>query len=528
MSTDTGKAKLPALASVSTGNQALDKWMQAVTERLEVREGSRGNQYERVVTLRDLNALGLDPAVVTVNAAATSRGVPVQGVMVQTPSGSYARIPMDAFSDELRKTRLYRDLTAAINDAGRFDSLPLELRNLLLNSIADEATQRGADIQRLDKKVQSATESIAYTVQEVTAAVQGAQAGIRETAFAAATANSATAGKVTQLTAALDGTGSATIEQSLTVIADRTTGLRSQAMLKLNAGRAVAGVGLLASEDPTGETISSFMVQADNFSVTAAHTFASPSSTVPSATAVGQTWYQTDTNTSKRATATGTGSWATFTPKVPFGIDTATDTIYINGNVRIGSGSGYALNTIGLGQDGSDGAHGSVNLALSGYAAWNSAAARDAVLNATGRWPMIGDIVTEYDATHSFTYYASTNGYYATWVQLTAYINGNMLVSGTLTAGTASFNKAILTYTGYSNFSTLTVTNGYVDVSVATSGIGTPIFSWAIDSGSTDRLCTLNWVGDSGGMVTFRLSVWVMSTGSRYNGTINTLKIAIW
>ena len=36
---DTGPAKLPGLARVSTGNSALDGWIQAVSERLEVREG---------------------------------------------------------------------------------------------------------------------------------------------------------------------------------------------------------------------------------------------------------------------------------------------------------------------------------------------------------------------------------------------------------------------------------------------------------------------------------------------------------
>lgn len=33
--------------------------LEAIKERLEVREGSRGNPYERAVTLRDLEALGV-------------------------------------------------------------------------------------------------------------------------------------------------------------------------------------------------------------------------------------------------------------------------------------------------------------------------------------------------------------------------------------------------------------------------------------------------------------------------------------
>jgi len=56
---DTGKAKLPGLIAPRVDNADLARWVQAVSERLEVREGSRGNPYERAVTVRDLAEGGI-------------------------------------------------------------------------------------------------------------------------------------------------------------------------------------------------------------------------------------------------------------------------------------------------------------------------------------------------------------------------------------------------------------------------------------------------------------------------------------
>ncbi len=50
------RARLPALPPVSAQDASMRAWMQAVTERLEVREGQRGNGDERVLTQRDLAA----------------------------------------------------------------------------------------------------------------------------------------------------------------------------------------------------------------------------------------------------------------------------------------------------------------------------------------------------------------------------------------------------------------------------------------------------------------------------------------
>ena len=346
---DTGKVNLPGLPAVSTGNASLDRWIQAVSERLEVREGARGNAFERVVTWRDLQALGISDLSFTGGRGGMGMNGGTDGVLVQQPNGSYNVLSIDEFGDKIRSTRLYGDLMKRLDDPSRFDIYPEAIRAILKVSLADEAAKRGADIQRLDQRIQSEVESLAFSLQEVTASVAGANAGVRELTFASATNDTATAGVVTQLLAALDGTGSATAEESLIVIADRTAGLSSQYMLKLNAGKAVTAVGLMATEDPGGVTESKFIVQADQFALTGTYTYmqgdasSTPPVTPPSAAVAGETWYNTRTNLSYRASG---GVWTSYTQPIPFGVDMTTNTTYINGQLRIGSAGGTALEDI--------------------------------------------------------------------------------------------------------------------------------------------------------------------------------------
>lgn len=257
------KAKLPALPRVATGNAALDNWVQAVSERLEVREGARGDRLEQVITRRDLEILGLD----TTRWASTTASTATGGLLVSQPEGGYATISMDAFSEELRKTKLYRDLALKLNDVSRFDAYPDEVKALLLNSIADEAAKRGAEVRRLDSRIQDETKSLAYTLTEVTASMTGSLAGVRDVMFASATESNATAGKVTQIEARLDDVGGVTIEDAMIATADAVTGLEGQYTVKVNAGGAVAGFGLAATESLAGATTSAFIVQADKFAV---------------------------------------------------------------------------------------------------------------------------------------------------------------------------------------------------------------------------------------------------------------------
>lgn len=372
MARDTGSAKLPALPVVATGNVGLDRLLRAICERLEVREGSRGNPYERVLLVRDLAALGVDPALV-----AGAQGRILAGTMAPGDAGGSGGLgrrdlSSEAFSEAIRSSRLYQNLLASLNDPARFKDLPEKIQELL-TSIADEASKRGADIRDVEMKLQAAKESLAYRITEITAAVEEAQAGVRQVAFASANANNATAGAITQVQARLNGfeldpdlidsvvyptlaaltaavplpsqglyyqvddpdseenllyrwdgsawwvagrgtsgTGLATLEQSMIATADRVKGVSAEYMVKVAANGASAGFGLAASEDPEGNTESAFIVQAGKFAVVAdGETITDPKNPPLN--------------------------------RIPFGIDTATDTIYINGQLRISGPTGPTL-----------------------------------------------------------------------------------------------------------------------------------------------------------------------------------------
>ena len=265
--TASGAALLPALPSVPLGSVSPDlrRFLEAVKERLEVREGSRGNPFEAVVTKRDLASAGLLPAVMGGRALG---GMSASGgLMMRRTDGSYATLSVDEFAAQIYQSPLFQSLKRSLSDPTRFDDLPSEIKNYLLNSIADEAARRGADIRNTEFKLQTELRSLAYKVEEVTASVAQAAAGVRETTYAVAEAGRATAGKITQVQARLDDVGGVTIEESMIATADRVDGLAGEYMVKINAGKAAAGFGLAASEDPTGATTSAFIVQADKFAV---------------------------------------------------------------------------------------------------------------------------------------------------------------------------------------------------------------------------------------------------------------------
>lgn len=227
-------ARLPAIVIPPGVDPVLRQTLEAIKERLEVRDGARGNPYERGLTVRDLVDAGVDVTLV-------GQRVTPKPVVRKAPSSGGLGL-----------------------ESG---TLPASIEALIRKSLTAEASRLGAHIQRVEHRLQTESESQASVVQQLTAAIGQASAGVRQVSYANATANRSTAGLITQLAAALDGTGSATLEESMVVIADRTEGLRSQYMLKLGAGNAVTGISLLASEDPTGATESAFIVQADRFQV---------------------------------------------------------------------------------------------------------------------------------------------------------------------------------------------------------------------------------------------------------------------
>lgn len=397
---DTGPAKLPGLPALKSTDPALQRWAQAVAEHLEVRAGARGNPAERGVTQRELLAAtkGLDylrsEKSTTVNAG---------DVVLNLGGGMTVTVAIDAFAKSIFDSPLYKSLMKRLDDQSRFDDVPEQVRKILLLDIAEEAAKRGADIVRLDKKIQTSTQSLAYTVEEVTAAIQGVAAGVRETTYASASANLATAGKVTQVQARLDnfaggGPGTASIEQKMSTIASNVTGLSAEYTLKVQAGGIFGGIGLSAHlpADPTKPGYSMFLIAVDKFGLV----------------------------------FPGNVGGADV-KRIPFGIDAngiyMNSDVYIKGTMRVDAG-GSTLR---------DGLRGSLNIGISG-SAWSDALARNAIYSALGRGPsapdnghlVIGDCITITQGASSVTKYWNGGG----WSVPGVVINGDMIVDGGLAA----------------------------------------------------------------------------------------------
>lgn len=405
---DTGKARLPALPAVNAQDPSLRNWISAVAERLEVREGSRGNPFERSVTLRDLEAATAGLVQIT----DSGKPDPNAANTIQLGNGLSASINIDRFIESIRNTRLFRDLLKRLDDPTRFDDLASEIRTVLLRSIADEASKRGADIQRVDTKIEDVNRSLAMTVQEITAALGSNAAGIREVQASYVSSTEATATKVTQLESSLgnyyqDGSaGRVRLEEQLTTQANYVNGLRGQYTLKIQAGGALAGFGLAASE-VNGVPESAFIISADKFAIV------SPNYS----------------------------GGLTFNPSannVPFGVDAngiyLNTNVYVRGQMRVDTG-GKTL---------ADGLRGSLDVAAMGTA-WSDNTARQAIWTALGKSGsapatgaatdnnhlVIGDAVTISGTNFVETRYWTGGA----WGIPGAIINGNLLVNGSVSAG---------------------------------------------------------------------------------------------
>jgi hypothetical protein len=272
----TQRAQLPGIPLVPTNTDpALARFLQAVKERLEVREGSRGNPWEKTVTKRDLREMGLEQFSQTITSGGDVDGSAASaGLLVKSKAG-VIKVGVDEFVDSLRRSRAFKDLMKRLDDPTRFDTMPARIQEILLNSIAEEAAKRGADVQYFEEKLQTTEESLALRVTEVTAAVETSAAGLRDLEFAYATSTEAQAGKITQIEASLgnyyqDGKpGKASLEQEMIVQTDALKGLYSKYQVKVQAGGEFGGFSLSAYEDPNSEadSISQFLIAADKFAI---------------------------------------------------------------------------------------------------------------------------------------------------------------------------------------------------------------------------------------------------------------------
>lgn len=463
------KATLPGLPAVNTNN-VLDV-VKVLAERSEVREGARGDKLEATVTQRDLLAI----TKVTDYLSGAKRTPQAGDVVVDLGGGLTASIAVDKFAEALRNTKLFKDLQFRLDDPARFAELPAAVRDLVEGSIAEKAAKLGAQITRVENKTQSAISSLAITVDEVTASVEGAAAGVRQVTFAFAEADKAQAGKITQVQARLNGTlipaaaiGTAvyanstqlnaivtqpqpgayyqvagnpkqlyvydfkgkyftnvgfmnpdgsgtrtitsTLEQQSLATVDRVSGAETKYTVKLAAGGAIAGFGVLASDNLAGQTTSAFIIQADKFAV------------------VGTNVTTGLTNTPNPAS-------------VPFGIDTDTNRIYLNGSVYL---KGTLTIDSPYGKTLQSGLRGSLNVRkvvpVQGVPRWDDNIARFAIWDALGQpgpfqlnnnLLVIGDTVEQFDANGSI----DTRRWMGDrWDNPGQIINGNLLVDGTIAA----------------------------------------------------------------------------------------------
>lgn len=401
--TDTGPARLPGIPSLRNQDPALIAWAQKVQEHLEVRAGARGNDAERVVTQREL--ADINKTITYLNAP--KRLVAPGDTLIDLGGGLTATVAINKFIDAIRQTQLFKDLKKDLNDPSRFDGLAEQVRNALLVDLAGEAAKNGAAIQQKQTIIQNSVQSLAMTVQELTASLDNVQSGIRETSFASASRDSAQAGKVTQIVSSLgnyyqDGApGRAVLEETMTTFADRITGLRAQYTLKVQAGKAIAGFGIASTETTDGNAESAFIISANKFAV------------VDPATYTGGLTNSPDTS------------------HIPFGIDSSG--IYLNSNV-------YVKGTLKVDTGGKtliQGLRGSVDGSTSGTS-WSDNVARQVVWTmlgnsgspTTNNHLVPGDKVTIYGTGFSQTKQWLDTG----WADPGVVINGSMLVDGSLTA----------------------------------------------------------------------------------------------
>lgn len=157
-------AKLPGLQPVRTGDPAQDRFLEAVRERLEVREGSRGDPLEAVVLQRDLLELGLKKQ----GRVALPDGKP--GFVTQIADGSYVSISADELVSRLEGTDWYRSLSAS--PGGVTDST----RQSILSAITEEISKRSAEDRRLDAVIAGIRDELLRKIGDLASKVPGASA----------------------------------------------------------------------------------------------------------------------------------------------------------------------------------------------------------------------------------------------------------------------------------------------------------------------------------------------------------------
>ena len=410
---DTGAPKLPSLTFAPTGNRQTDQALTVIREHLEVMTGSRTSEWDRVVTRRDIHDLvQMGDKLAQPKTPAAQTG----DIVVDLGGGYSATIAIKAFEGSIKRLQLYKDLKKRLDDPTRFDNLPAEVQNFVKQSLSDAASKLGTAITRTEYLLQEQNRQLAIQINQLTAKVGENTAGVRETRFATAEANFAQAGIINQLEASLgnyyqDGTpGRALLEEQMTVTADRIAGLSSQWTMKVQAGKSIAGIGLAATEDGEGNTTSAFIIGANKFAVVDPETYTEGLTNTPDAA------------------------------HVPFGVDAngiyMNSNVYIKGNMRVDTGGKTII----------DGLRGS--LSLGSTSAWSDATARNLIYQQLGKGTVapnnnhlvIGDTVTMGTGSSAVTRTWSGTA----WVNPGVMLNGNLIVSGSISAPAINTNGLII------------------------------------------------------------------------------------
>ena len=129
------RAKLPGLIAPRFEDPALQRWAIAVTERLEVREGARGDSGEQVVRKKDLSS----------SISAVSTDTPIAPKPAVVSSGSSSTFTLETLKQELRQE--------------------------LLRKMVSELALRDARITRAELKIQEVSRALDATKSELIALI---------------------------------------------------------------------------------------------------------------------------------------------------------------------------------------------------------------------------------------------------------------------------------------------------------------------------------------------------------------------
>ncbi len=90
-------AQLPGIPAIQVQDRALADVLRAFKERLEVREGERGNPFESVVTRRELDELGI-----VRTAPSPCRVTDLAGITGQTKAGEFVQVELTDLADAVK------------------------------------------------------------------------------------------------------------------------------------------------------------------------------------------------------------------------------------------------------------------------------------------------------------------------------------------------------------------------------------------------------------------------------------------